>query len=162
MINLGTISFSSMVKGSRHSKVSGQFGEILVAYLLSKNGFEVAQVDHTGLDILAFRRKPEKRLGISVKNRTRNPKSANWSLNFPLEDLKRLEQACEAFSAEPFVAAVVDRLNENVSVWMLPLNKAKRHNTVSEKILYFAVTKKAQGKYRNLSDAFYASLRWEP
>ena len=40
-------------KSSRHSKVSGQFGEILVAYLLSKEGFEVAQVDHTGLDILA-------------------------------------------------------------------------------------------------------------
>jgi len=158
MINLGTL----LIKGSRFSKVSGQFGEILVAYLLSKNGFEVAQVDHSGLDILAFRRNPEKRLGISVKNRARNPKNPNWSVNFRLEDLKRLEQACEAFSAKPFVAAVVDRLSENVSVWILPLNEARKHNTVGEKILYFAVTKEAQLKYRNVSDAFYASLRWEP
>ncbi len=150
-----------MVKSSRHSKVSGQFGEIFVAYLLSKYGFEVAQVDHTGLDILAFSPESKRRLGISVKSRTRDRKSANSSINFPLEDVKRLEKACEAFSAEPFVAAVVDRLDENISVWIVPLSKAKDHNTYGQKILYFALTKEAEAHYRTFPDALHASLRWE-
>ena len=154
-------SISSKKKSSRHSEVSGQFGEILVAYLLSKNGFEVARVDHTGLDILAFHRQSRKRLGISVKNRTWDAKGArqNSSVSFPCADLGRLEEACRAFSADPFVAAVVDR-PENVSMWMIPLSRARQLNTVTEKYLYFSVTKKAEAQYRGLPDGFSASLKW--
>lgn len=150
-----------MSKSSRFSRVSGQFGETLVAYLLSKNNFEVAQVDHSGLGILAYHRKSKRRLGISVQNRTRSSESANWSVNFPLADLRHLKKACQVFSAEPYVAAVVDRLvdpgSRDISLWIVPLEKAKTLNTKRKK-LYFAVTKEADRKYRNIPDAFYAKL----
>ncbi len=151
---------SSLLRSSRQSKVSGQFGETLVAYLLSKNGFEVAHVDHTGLDILAYNKKSKRRLGISVKTRTRDPRGANSSVNFLLEDLTRLKAACWAFSAEPYVAAVVDRLvhvhHADISVWIVPLEKAKRLNTLGKNKLYFAVTEQIDEQYRGLADAFYA------
>ena len=40
-------------KSSRHTKITGDFGETLVLYWLSKYGFECAPVDHTGIDIIA-------------------------------------------------------------------------------------------------------------
>ena len=40
-------------KSTRHSKITGNFGEALVLYLLSKFGFESANVDHTGIDIIS-------------------------------------------------------------------------------------------------------------
>ena len=35
-------------KSSRHSKITGDFGETLILYWLSKYGFECALVDHSG------------------------------------------------------------------------------------------------------------------
>lgn len=153
---------TKMEKSSRHSKVSGQFGEILVAYLLSKEGFEVAQVDHTGLDLLAVNARSKKRLGISVKNRTRDEKSANWPVHFPLDDLKRLRKACRIFSAEPFVAAVVDRPIDSsrwLTMWLMPLARARtlKFNKQYGGVLAFAVTPSAEMHYQTFSDAYCAS-----
>ncbi|MEK7654536.1 MAG: hypothetical protein AAB345_04675 [Patescibacteria group bacterium] len=39
-------------KASRHQKITGDFGEALVLYWLSKHGFESLKVDHTGIDIM--------------------------------------------------------------------------------------------------------------
>ena len=50
-----------MLKSSRHSKITGNFGEALILYWLSKRGFECANVDHTGIDLIA-RRARESRL----------------------------------------------------------------------------------------------------
>jgi len=41
------------MKRSRHSKIAGDFGEMLVLYYLSRYGFECARIDHTGIDLLA-------------------------------------------------------------------------------------------------------------
>ena len=60
-----------MGKSSRHAKITGNFGEALVLYWLSKRGFECANVDHTGIDIIARRPSSEEVLGISVKCRSR-------------------------------------------------------------------------------------------
>ena len=43
-----------IIKTSRHQKIIGDFGELLVWNWLSRSGFEVALVDHTGIDILEF------------------------------------------------------------------------------------------------------------
>ena len=153
-------------KSSRHSKVSGQFGEIFVAYMLSKFGFEVAQVDHTGLDILAVSRNGKKRLGVSVKNRTRDKEGSNWTVNFPHGDLERLKKACHIFSAEPFVAVVVDRPNDSIddsmwlTMWLMPLPTAKRKcTTYKNGILAFAVTQAREMHYRTLPDVNWVSLK---
>jgi len=41
-------------KSTRHSKIIGNFGEQFMANWLSRSGFEVVLVDHTGIDIIAF------------------------------------------------------------------------------------------------------------
>ncbi len=38
-------------KSSRHSKIIGAFGEAFLSNWLSRSGFEVTIVDHTGLDV---------------------------------------------------------------------------------------------------------------
>jgi len=59
-------------KSSRHQKIIGNFGEQLICNWLSRSGFEVIIVDHTGIDIIAYNPKTMQRIGISVKSRTRN------------------------------------------------------------------------------------------
>ena len=60
-----------MVKSTRHSKITGDFGESLVLYWLSRLGFECARIDHTGIDIIARDPKARTPMGISVKSRSR-------------------------------------------------------------------------------------------
>jgi len=43
-----------IIKSSRHQKIIGNFGESLICNWLSQSGFEVAIVDHTGVDIIAY------------------------------------------------------------------------------------------------------------
>lgn len=62
-----------IIKSSRHQKTIGHFGEYLVCNWLSRSGFEVEVVDHTGIDIIAYNPSTKERLGITVKSRTRNP-----------------------------------------------------------------------------------------
>ena len=59
-------------KSSRHAKITGDFGEALVLYWLSKYGFECARVDHTGIDLIARNPHTQELMGISVKSRSRN------------------------------------------------------------------------------------------
>jgi hypothetical protein len=60
-----------ITKGNRFAKIIGNFGESAVCNWLSRSGFDVALVDHTGIDIVAYRPVTGERLGISVKARTR-------------------------------------------------------------------------------------------
>ena len=43
-------------KSSRHKKIVGDLGEQLVCNWLSRSGWEVVLVDHTGIDIVAYHR----------------------------------------------------------------------------------------------------------
>jgi len=43
----------TMIRSSRHSKITDDFAEALVLYWLSKSGCECATVDHTGIDLIA-------------------------------------------------------------------------------------------------------------
>src|ERR1017187_7186305 len=69
-----------IVKSSRHSKIVGSFGEGLVCNWLSRAGFEVSIVDHSGIDLVAYNRASKQRLGISVKSRTRLPNTESESV----------------------------------------------------------------------------------
>lgn len=59
-------------KSSRHQHIIGKFGEYMLCNWLSRSGFEVAIVDHTGLDIVTYNPSTNQRLGITVKSRTRD------------------------------------------------------------------------------------------
>lgn len=98
-------------KSSRHSKIIGDYGEALICNWLSRSGFEVIMVDHTGIDIIAYHPKTKERLGITVKSRTR-PKKREFAsvhiLRKENEDAKKVLQACKAFACIPWVAIYVE------------------------------------------------------
>ncbi len=62
-----------ILKSSKHQKIIGDFGERLVCNWLSRSGFEVIVVDHTGIDLIAYHPTSRQRLGITVKSRTGKP-----------------------------------------------------------------------------------------
>ena len=98
-----------MQKSSRHSKITGNFGEALILYWLSKRGFECAHVDHTGIDLIARRPSSDEVLGISVKCRSRTEARDEAGVNLLSANDEKIEAACRAFRCVPYVAVVVDR-----------------------------------------------------
>jgi hypothetical protein len=103
----------NIAKGSRHSKVIGEFGEAFLSNWLSRSGFEVTTVDHTGLDIIAYHPPTKRRLGITVKSRTRDAGKETTSVNIfsyqkDHNDRAKLLDACEAFACEPWLAVYVE------------------------------------------------------
>ena len=103
----------AIIKSSRHQKIIGDFGELLVCNWLSRSGFEVVKVDHTGIDILACNSKTKKRLGISVKSRTRGKGTETESVNIfsyqnGKNDRQKVLNACTDFVAEPWIAIYVE------------------------------------------------------
>jgi hypothetical protein len=102
-----------IVKSPRHQKIIGNFGEALLCNWLSRSGFEVAIVDHTGIDVLAYNSRTKKRLGISVKSRTRVKGTETTSVNIlsyrkDKNDRQKVLDACKAFAAEPWIAIYVE------------------------------------------------------
>lgn len=98
-----------MNKSSRHSKITGNFGESLILYWLSKRGFECADVDHTGIDLIARRPSSDEVLGISVKCRSRNEGTEDTGVNLLHYHDEKIESACRAFQCVPYIAVVVDQ-----------------------------------------------------
>ncbi len=97
-------------KSSRHSKIVGNFGEHLACNWLSRSGFEVSIVDHTGIDVLAYSKGMNRRLGVSVKSRTRvRGKEAEAVIILQgVKDREALLAACVAFGCEPWLAIYVE------------------------------------------------------
>jgi Holliday junction resolvase-like predicted endonuclease len=98
-----------MEKSSRHSKITGDFGETLMSYWLSKHGFECAIVDHVGIDIIARRPDSTEVLGISVKCRSRSEERKSAFVRFDREDDPKILEACKAFGCTPYVGIVADQ-----------------------------------------------------
>ena len=102
-----------IVKSTRHQKIIGDYGEALVCNWLSRSGFEVTIIDHTGIDIVAYNPQTKKRLGISVKSRTRVKRLENASVNIfsyqkGKNDRQKVLDACKAFASEPWIAIYVE------------------------------------------------------
>ncbi len=95
-------------KSSRHSKITGDFGETVVLYWLSKYGFECALVNHTGIDIIARNPHTNEIMGISVKSRSRNEGAEEDYLTIPNNEFTKAEAACAAFGCVTYFAIVVD------------------------------------------------------
>lgn len=95
-------------KSTRHSQITGDFAEALVLYWLSRDKFECARVNHTGIDLLARNRHTNELMGISVKCRSRYRGTESESLSIPTADFKKVTDACAAFNCHPYFAIVVD------------------------------------------------------
>jgi Holliday junction resolvase-like predicted endonuclease len=95
-------------RSSRHSKISGNFGESLVLYWLSKHGFECAFVDHTGIDIIALNPTTNELMGISVKCRDRKAGKETECTLINGSEFAKLDAACKVFGCKPYFAMVVD------------------------------------------------------
>lgn len=95
-------------KSSRHSKITGNFCENIILYWLSKYGFECANVDHTGIDIIARNPHTDEVMGISVKGRSRNEGKEGSYISIPNDNFDKIEKACKAFNCVPYFAIVVD------------------------------------------------------
>jgi Holliday junction resolvase len=91
---------------SRAPKQLGDFGEGLVTYLLFRNGYEVAVVDHVGADLIA--QKGDQRFAISVKTRLfRAGSKESRSFVIAKEHLEKLEHFANSFRLESLFAQVV-------------------------------------------------------
>jgi hypothetical protein len=119
-----------IIKGSRHQKIIGDFGENLICNWLSRSGFEVTLVDHTGIDVVAYNPSTKQRLGITVKSRTRDVGKEEESVNIlsyqkVKSDRERLLDACEAFACEPWIAVYAETL-EYADVYLTSLENFDR------------------------------------
>jgi len=109
-------------KSSRHSKITGDFAEVIVLYWLSKHGFECVRVDHTGIDLIAKNPIGNELMGISVKGRSQNPGTEKISVNIPKDNFEKIDNACKAFNCVPYFAIFVDGAN---AINIFILSKAK-------------------------------------
>ena len=114
-----------LTKSSRHSKITGDFGEAIVLYLLSRHGFECARVDHTGIDLIARRPDSKEVLGISVKSRSRQLGTESTHLNLPHEGFVKAKAACDAFGCTPYLALVIDA-GDRIRVFLLSLRHLQK------------------------------------
>jgi Holliday junction resolvase-like predicted endonuclease len=103
-----------------HAHITGEFGEHLVLYWLSKNGYESVHAQYVGIDIIAS--KNNKRIGISVKSRSRKEGKADYSLTItkPILQIDKVKATCSQFACEPYFAFVIDQL-DLIKVVVTPL-----------------------------------------
>jgi hypothetical protein len=114
----------------------------------------VAVVDHTGIDIIAYNPKTRKRLGITVKSRTRNLGKERSSVNIfrqnkKKDDRRKVIDACRAFNCEPWIA-IYDETTDHADLFLTSL---QNYDAKYRKIPKRAVdTWKAGPKYLELYD----------
>lgn len=144
-----------ITKSSRHQKIIGDFGEALLCNWLSRSGFEVIIVDHTGIDIIAYNPRTKKRLGITVKSRTRKAGTESSTVNIfsyqkNKNDREKVINACKAFAAEPWIAIYVEA-SSSADVFLLSLAHYDQEyrGKKSRAIDYWKMGNKYKEKYNN-------------
>ncbi len=144
-----------IVKSSRHGKVIGSFGENIICNWLSRSGFEVIIVDPTGLDIIAYNPSMGKRLGITVKSRTRIPRLEEDSVNIfsyqkGRNDRQKLLDACQAFACEPWIAIYVET-SKTAYIYLTSLNNydERYRSKADKKIDDWKMKERYKEMYRN-------------
>jgi Holliday junction resolvase-like predicted endonuclease len=135
-------------KSSRHSKITGDFGEAFVLYWLSRRGYECARVDHTGIDLIARDPTSDTVLGISVKSRSRSDGAEGTALNLRKTDFEKARLACAAFHCTPFFAIVVDEV-ACIRAFLLSLDDVLRICPGGEKVSAWQMSEARLAQYRS-------------
>jgi len=144
-------------KSTRHAKITGDFSEALVLYWLSKHGFECAKVDHTGIDLIARNPINGDLMGISVKSRSRNLKTAADSLYVPIKNYEKALRACKAFGCIPYFAIVVDA-PKKMTVFLMSVEKLKEFAPPRQRVSNWKMNKSALEKYAKDENIFSFEL----
>jgi Holliday junction resolvase len=154
-------------KGPRHQRIIGDFGEYLICNWLSRSGFEVARVDHTGLDIVAFNPSTNERLGITVKSRTRRPGREQAPVNVfsyqgNKDDRAKLLAACRTFACEPWVAVYVEA-DESADLYLTSLAQydEKYRGGNARAIDDWKMTRKLREQYDADAEVKHIRIRFE-
>lgn len=156
-------------KSTRHHHIVGRFGEYFVCNWLSRSGFEVCIVDHTGLDVIAYHPGRKQRLGITVKSRTRLFGKEATGVNLFREtknDRQKLLKACEAFNCNPWVAVYVE-CDAYADLFLTSLENYDHYTNSGKKVYAWAMNKKWMKQYETNSEVkhvridFNASNWWK-
>lgn len=147
-----------MDKSKRHAKITGDFGEYFVLYLLSKNSFECARIDYVGIDLYAKSNKSGKTIGVSVKTKTLNSKKPSQGIT--IDSIERAKKACDVFGIEPYLAVVFDQ-EEHITVIMFPVDKIDEFCTSSKTKIRLDLRPKALNNYKNHPEVYYMRLKIE-
>ena len=123
------------MKSSRHSKIAGDFGEMLVLYYLSRYGFECARIDHTGIDLLARSAKESRPRGITVKTASRIDARKGKPSRQPLSLLEEATRACVPFNADPYLAIVFDGI-ERMCILLQSVEDIRREHAGSKTLSF--------------------------
>jgi len=134
-------------KSSRHSKITGDFAESLVLYWLSKYGFECANVDHTGIDIIAKNPHTGEVMGVSVKSRSRNVGTEGTNVSITSDNFDKARAACDAFGCLPYFAVVVDAA-DTISCFITSMEHLLEIHPVGKSASSWAMSKPWLERYR--------------
>lgn len=137
---------AEIMKSSHHSKITGNFGELLVLYWLSKHGFECVLVDHVGLDIIARNRHTDELMGISVKSSSRKKKAVSTPLNIPKKNNTKLKKACQTFGCNPYFAIVIDEA-DTITTYILSKSLLEELYPNGQKIIAWMMNETWKKKY---------------
>lgn len=151
-------------KSERHSKILGDFGEILTMYWLSKRNFEPVHVDYTGIDIIAYDNKLKNRLGISVKSRTRTEGKEQDSISVDSTQIPKIYYACKCYDCLPYFACLIDKDAENsMEIYLIPLADALKINEYKEgdTKLYIRFKEEQVEKYKKLKNSIVIKFNYE-
>lgn len=145
-------------KSSRHSKITGDFAEALVLYMLSKHGFECAKIDHTGIDLLARNPTTKELMGISVKSRSRAYGKETQHLNIPNDNFQKVETACGAFGCMPYFAIVIDR-GESIIIFILSQQKLLEYFPLGKAVSTWKMREKYLQRYREDKEVYIIEFK---
>lgn len=157
-----------ILKSSRHRKTIGKYGEWLITNYLSRANFEVSIVDHTGIDIIAYSKDLDKRLGISVKSRTREEGKENDSIQVLKNhrDVDKLFKACEYFACEAWIGVYSESKTE-ADMYLCPYEHYKDHYhlnpeySMSKMPCNWGMSKKAKDLYQKDEKIIHVRFRIE-
>jgi len=150
-------------KSTRHQKIIGDFGEAILCNWLSRSGFEVTIVDHTGIDIVAYNKKTG-RLGITVKSRTRLKGTENESVNLLSNRKKeriKVKKACKAFACEPWIGIYVETTNY-ADIYLMSLAHYDKRYRKKDKVLDdWKMTEKYTRQYASDEQIEHVRIRFD-
>ena len=153
-----------IVKGAQFAKILGNFGEYLVCNWLSRSGFEVCIVDHTGMDVIACHPNRKQRLGITVKSRTRifgKETESVYIFRKAKKDRQKLLAACEVFGCEPWIAIYVEcAATANLFLTSLS-NYDKKHKSKEGRLIdAWKMTEKQKDEYGGDPEAWHIGIKF--
>lgn len=160
------------LKSSMHSKITGNFGEHLILYMLSRAGLEAMYVDHTGIDLVAVPGKNspvagrawKAQMGISVKSRSRYVGTEDGYIGIPPAHLVKVEETCHLFKLKAHMAIVIAS-PEMMQAFFMSMDKFREVADEGKTKVIFRMKERDVEKYKADSGILHlemqvTSMRW--